>query len=116
VFTGLWTAGETLSFALGPGLVLAVLAISGFVSSRADEQVTQPDEAITGIVVAFAAFPAVLVALSLPLVLRYARVAPDPEGLAHAAPHVDSATPAGSAPPADTAPPAAPPTTPGGPS
>mgnify|MGYP001765332600 CR=1 FL=1 len=35
VFTGLWTAGETLSFALGPGLVLAVLAVSGFVSSRA---------------------------------------------------------------------------------
>jgi Na+/melibiose symporter-like transporter len=95
VFTGLWTAGETLSFALGPGLVLAVLAISGFVSSRADEQVTQPDEAITGIVVAFTAIPAVLVALSLPLVLRYARVAPDAEGLAHEAPDAPPTTPGG---------------------
>ena len=48
VFTGMWAAGETLGFALGPGLVLVVLALSGFVSSRADEQVTQPDSAITG--------------------------------------------------------------------
>jgi Na+/melibiose symporter-like transporter len=73
VFTGVWTAGETLGFALGPGLVLVVLALSGFVSSRADEQVTQPDSAVTGVLMAFTAVPAVLVALSLPFILRYGR-------------------------------------------
>jgi Na+/melibiose symporter-like transporter len=73
VFTGVWTAGETLGFALGPGLVLAVLAMSGFVSSRADEQVSQPDSAITGVLAAFTIVPAVLVALSIPFIVRYGR-------------------------------------------
>jgi GPH family glycoside/pentoside/hexuronide:cation symporter len=85
VFTGVWTAGETLGFALGPGLVLVVLAISGFVSSRADEQVSQPDSAITGVLAAFTLVPAVLVALSIPFIVRYGRAAaarptPHPEG------------------------------------
>jgi Na+/melibiose symporter-like transporter len=75
VFTGVWAAGETLGFALGPGLVLVVLAISGFVSSKADEQVTQPDSAITGVLLAFTAVPAVLIAISLPFILRYTRAA-----------------------------------------
>jgi GPH family glycoside/pentoside/hexuronide:cation symporter len=75
VFTGMWAAGETLGFALGPGLVLVVLALSGFVSSRADEQVVQPDSAITGVLWAFAAVPAVLLSISLPFVLRYGRAA-----------------------------------------
>ena len=57
----MWTAGETLGFALGPGLVLVVLALTGFVSSKADEQVTQPDSAITGVLMAFTAVPAILV-------------------------------------------------------
>ncbi len=75
VFTGMWAAGETLGFALGPGLVLVVLALSGFVSSRADELVTQPDSAITGVLMAFTAVPAVLLTISLPFVLRYSRAA-----------------------------------------
>ncbi len=86
VFTGVWTAGETLGFALGPGLVLVVLALSGFVSSRADEQVTQPDSAITGVLLAFTAVPALLVAISLPFILRYGRIAPDPHESVPAAP------------------------------
>ncbi len=73
VFTGLWAAGETLGFALGPGLVLVVLALSGFVSSRADELVVQPDSAITGVLMAFTAVPAVLITISLPFILRYSR-------------------------------------------
>lgn len=72
VFTGMWTAGETLGFALGPALVLVVLALTGFVSSRADEQVTQPDSAVTGVLMAFTALPAVLILISLPLIRRYA--------------------------------------------
>ena len=76
VFTGLWTAGETLGAAIGPGLVLLLLAITGFVSSRADEQVTQPDSAISGVVLAFSAMPAVLALISLPFIVRYGRIAP----------------------------------------
>jgi Na+/melibiose symporter-like transporter len=73
VFTGLWAAGETLGFALGPGLVLVVLAVSGFISSRADELVVQPDSAITGVLMAFTAVPAVLITISIPFILRYSR-------------------------------------------
>lgn len=86
VFTGVWTAGETLGFALGPGLVLLVLAVSGFVSSRADEQVTQPETAVTGVLVAFTAVPALLVLASIPFVVRYGRaVAAAAPAAAHAA-------------------------------
>ncbi len=67
----MWTAGETLGFALGPALVLVVLAVTGFVSSKADEQVTQPDSAITGVLMAFTAVPAVLIAMSLPFIRKY---------------------------------------------
>ncbi len=76
VFTGMWTAGETLGFALGPGLVLAVLAVSGFVSSRADEVVSQPDSAITGVLLAFTLVPATLLLISLPFIRAYSRALP----------------------------------------
>ncbi len=33
VFTGVWTAGETLGLELGPGLYALVLALGGYVSS-----------------------------------------------------------------------------------
>jgi Na+/melibiose symporter-like transporter len=68
-FSGLWTAGETAGLALGPALVLLLLAATGFQSSRAGEAVTQPDGAVLGIVLAFSVLPAVLVVVSL-LVLR----------------------------------------------
>jgi Na+/melibiose symporter-like transporter len=71
LFTGLWTAGETTGFALGPAIVAGVLAVTGFVSSTADQDVTQPASAVTGIVLAFSVLPATLAALSLPLVRRY---------------------------------------------
>ncbi len=71
VFTGLWTAGETAGFALGPALVLLVLSLGGFVSSRADEQVAQPATAETAILLAFTLVPAALLLLSLPLVRAY---------------------------------------------
>lgn len=71
LFTGIWTAGETTGLALGPGLLALVLAITGFVSSRGGEQVTQPESAVLGVVVGFSMLPALLLAGSLPFILRY---------------------------------------------
>lgn len=64
VFTGVWTAGETLGLALGPGLFALVLALGGYVSSTGGD-VAQPDSAVTAIVLGFSLVPGVLVLLSL---------------------------------------------------
>ena len=69
VYTGVWTAGETLGLALGPGLYGLVLAIGGYVSSTGDGAVAQPASATTAIGLGFSVVPAVLVLLSL-LALR----------------------------------------------
>lgn len=70
VFTGVWTAGETLGLALGPGLFAIVLAIGGYVSSSAGAA-AQPDSAVTAIAIGFSAVPAALVAASLLVLRRY---------------------------------------------
>ncbi|MGH3423675.1 MAG: MFS transporter [Nocardioidaceae bacterium] len=70
VFTGVWTAGETLGLALGPGLYAAILAVGGYVSTR-EATVVQPDSALTAITWGFSVVPAVLVALSLLILHRY---------------------------------------------
>ncbi len=72
-FTGLWTGGETLGFALGPGVYAAVLATGAFRSSTFDAPVTQPDSALAAVLLGFSAVPAVLLLVSLPLLLAYAR-------------------------------------------
>lgn len=80
-FTGYWTAGETTGFAIGPALVLALLATTGFVSSKANETVTQPALAVTGVLLAFTVLPTVLTLLSLLLLRRYrldTSAGPDP--------------------------------------
>ncbi|MFE7747829.1 MFS transporter [Streptomyces sp. NPDC057428] len=74
-FTGLWTAAETLAFALGAGVFALVLAVTGFRSSDAAHQVEQPDAALTGITTGMSVLPAVLAAASLLLLSRY-RVTP----------------------------------------
>ncbi|WP_123369423.1 MFS transporter [Cellulomonas sp. PhB150] len=71
VLGGVWTAGETAGLALGPTLVLGLLAVTGFVSRTGDDVAAQPGSALTGIVVAFSLLPAVLVALSLVPLARY---------------------------------------------
>lgn len=71
LLTGLWTAGETGAFAIGPALVGAVLAVTGFVSSDGDTVVAQSTTAITGIVVAFSLLPAAAMLLSLLVLRRY---------------------------------------------
>ena len=69
-FTGIWTAGETVGFALGATAVSLTLAATGYISTVAGVAVQQPDAAITGIVLSFSILPAVLMAASL-LTLRH---------------------------------------------
>lgn len=71
VYTGIWTAGETLGLALGPGLYAAVLALGGYVSSHVGSVVVQSDSALTAIVVGFSVVPAVIVGLSFISLTRY---------------------------------------------
>jgi GPH family glycoside/pentoside/hexuronide:cation symporter len=70
-FSGIWTAGETVGFALGATTLSIILAVTGYVSSTAGEAVVQPDAAIVGIVISFSLVPAVLVGLSLLTLTRY---------------------------------------------
>lgn len=67
--SGLWTAGETAGLALGPAVVLLLLAAGGFRSSTGDVVLAQPHAAHVVIVLAFSLVPAALVGASL-LVLR----------------------------------------------
>lgn len=71
VYTGVWTAGETLGLALGPGVFALVLALGGYVSSTDDETVAQPGSALTAITLGFSVLPAVLVLASLFWLVRY---------------------------------------------
>ncbi|MCW2867048.1 MAG: major facilitator superfamily 1 [Marmoricola sp.] len=74
VYTGVWTAGETLGLAIGPAAYAGVLALGGYVSTDAPADFLnqhQPDSAITAIVLGFSALPAALVLLSLLPLLRY---------------------------------------------
>jgi GPH family glycoside/pentoside/hexuronide:cation symporter len=70
VYTGVWTAGETLGLALGPGAFAIVLAIGGYRSST-DGDIVQPDSALTAITLGFSILPAVLVLGSLWWLRRY---------------------------------------------
>jgi Na+/melibiose symporter-like transporter len=70
-FTGIWTAGETVGFALGATAVSLMLAATGYISSVAGSDVVQPDAAVTGIVLGFSVLPAVLMAASLVPLARY---------------------------------------------
>ena len=70
VYTGVWTAGETLGLALGPGLYALVLALGGYVSST-DAGAAQPGSAVTAITLGFSLVPAVLVLASLGVLARY---------------------------------------------
>ncbi|PUA81588.1 MFS transporter [Nocardioides currus] len=70
VYTGVWTAGETLGLALGPGLFALVLAAGGYVSSAGDD-VVQPGSAQTAITLGFSLVPAVLTLVSLWWLTRY---------------------------------------------
>lgn len=70
VYTGVWTAGETLGLAIGPGLYALVLALGDYRSST-DGAAVQPDSALTAITLGFSLVPAALVGLSLLWLRRY---------------------------------------------
>ena len=69
VFAGVWTAGETLGLALGPGLYGLILSIGGYVSS-AGGTVVQPASAVTAVVIGVGLVPAVFALAALPLLRR----------------------------------------------
>ena len=79
VYTGVWTAGETLGLALGPGVYAAVLALGGYRSSTGSD-VAQPDSALTAITLGFSVLPACLALLSLLWLRRYSLTADDVDG------------------------------------
>jgi len=68
--SGVWTALETAGLALGPGIVLLMLAVSGFVSSTGDP-VAQPRGAEVAMGLAFTVVPAVLAVVSIVALRRY---------------------------------------------
>ena len=76
VFTGVWTAGETLGLALGPGVFGLLLALGGYVSSTTADAV-QPGSAVTAITLGFSVLPAALTLLSLLWLSRYSLTAAD---------------------------------------
>lgn len=71
VYTGVWTAGETLGLALGPAVFAVVIAIGGYQSSTAGVDVTQSSSAELAIRIGFGILPAVLVAASLFFLPQY---------------------------------------------
>jgi GPH family glycoside/pentoside/hexuronide:cation symporter len=71
VFTGVWTAGETLGLALGPALFAGVLAVGGYESSTSGSATTQSAFADQAIQVGFGLLPCLLVLASLRFLLRY---------------------------------------------
>nr|WP_204331548.1 MFS transporter [Geodermatophilus sabuli] len=71
VFTGVWTAAETLGLAVGPGLLGGLLALAGYVSTTGDDVVAQPGTAVTAVRLGFSVVPALLVLASLPVLARY---------------------------------------------
>ncbi|MFG2048822.1 MFS transporter [Micromonospora sp. NPDC048935] len=76
VFTGLWTAGETLGLALGPGIYGLMLQLGGYVSSDTGTAAAQSDTARLGVLLGFTLIPALLVAPPV-LLLRHYTLTPD---------------------------------------
>ncbi|MEO7069541.1 MAG: MFS transporter, partial [Nostocoides sp.] len=75
VFTGVWTAGETLGLAFGPGLYAAVLAFGGYVAST-DGTAPQTAGAVHAVAIGFGIVPAAFIALSAWPLLAYRRREP----------------------------------------
>ena len=71
VFTGVWTAGETLGLALGPGIYALMLQLFGYVSSSTGESAVQDDQARLGVLLGFTLVPALLVGAAVLFLRRY---------------------------------------------
>ncbi len=59
VFSGMWSAGQKIAYAVGPAIVGFALALSGFVTEG-----VQPESLNVGVRVIFCLFPAVMILLS----------------------------------------------------
>ncbi|MET7367063.1 MFS transporter [Streptomyces sp. NPDC005566] len=70
-YTGVWTATESVGAAAGPYLYSAALALGGYAAARAGQEVTQTSGAHTAILLGFTVVPALLMAGSLVVQLRY---------------------------------------------
>jgi Na+/melibiose symporter-like transporter len=71
VFTGLWTAGETLGLALGPGIFAITLQLFGYESSTSGSSAPQTSMAQLGVLLGFTVVPGVVVALALLFLRAY---------------------------------------------
>lgn len=71
VFAGFWTAGETLGYAIGPGIFGLFLQFSGYVSSTAGQDVLQPDSVAGGVLLGIGVAPAVLMLVGLAFMSWY---------------------------------------------
>ncbi|OUC88295.1 MFS transporter [Streptosporangium minutum] len=71
VFTGLWTACETVVFAFGALVLGWLLGATGFVESDPGTPVAQPEAAVTAVLYGGALLPALLAGISVLLTTRY---------------------------------------------
>jgi Na+/melibiose symporter-like transporter len=71
VFTGLWTAGETLGLALGPYLFGQTIQIFGYVSSTTGVAAAQSSSAELGVLLGFTVVPGIAVGLALLFLRAY---------------------------------------------
>jgi Na+/melibiose symporter-like transporter len=71
VFTGLWTAGETLGLALGPGINAIVLSVFNYVSTNTGHFLPQANQAVNGVLLGFTLVPAFIVGIALVLLRGY---------------------------------------------
>ncbi len=71
VFTGVWTAGETLGLALGPSIYGFVLGIFGYVPTITGDFPAQSRLAETGVLLGFTLVPAFIVGIALILLRGY---------------------------------------------
>jgi GPH family glycoside/pentoside/hexuronide:cation symporter len=70
LFAGVWTAGETLGLALGPGLYGLVLAIGGYISTGANEEAVQPASAVAAVLIGVGLLPALFAVGGMPLLRK----------------------------------------------
>lgn len=71
MFSGVWTASETMGMAFGATLLTVILSLTGYIERTAGQTVTQHEAAVTGIALSFSAVPAILLMLSLIVFRRY---------------------------------------------
>jgi Na+/melibiose symporter-like transporter len=66
-----WTAGETLGLALGPGIFGQVLQIFQYVPSTTGSSAVQSSLAEQGVLIGFTVVPAIIVGLALVFLRGY---------------------------------------------